>query len=43
MPDFLPGHVRDELGLLPLPTALAQIHFPDGHEMLAGRPSPAEL
>ena len=35
LPDFLPGHVRDELGLLPLPAALAQIHFPDGHEMLA--------
>lgn len=35
VPDFLPERVREETHLLPLPEALAQIHFPDNQELLA--------
>ncbi len=35
VPDHLPPHRREQARLLPLGEALAQIHFPDNHEMLA--------
>ncbi|WP_287483104.1 ATP-dependent DNA helicase RecG [Caldilinea sp.] len=34
LPDPLPESIREAYGLLDLPTALAQIHFPDSHEQL---------
>ena len=34
VPDPLPESIRETYGLLDLPTALAQIHFPDSHEQL---------
>ncbi|MFQ6057863.1 MAG: ATP-dependent DNA helicase RecG [Anaerolineae bacterium] len=34
MPEHLPDHVREREGLLDLPTALGQIHFPDNWEMV---------
>lgn len=33
--DYLPEKLRQELGLLPLPEAYRQIHFPDDEHMLA--------
>lgn len=35
MPDFLPETVRQDVGVLPLADALAQIHFPDSRDQLA--------
>ena len=35
VPDPLPESVRQRAGLLSLPKALAQAHFPDNHELLA--------
>ena len=34
VPEHLPDHVREREGLLDLPTALCQIHFPDNWEMV---------
>lgn len=34
VPDYLPDTVRERVGLLPLPEALEQIHFPDDQDML---------
>lgn len=34
LPDPLPESIREAYGLLDLPTALAQIHFPDSYERL---------
>jgi ATP-dependent DNA helicase RecG len=34
VPDYLPAAVRDRAGLMPLPEALAQIHFPDDQARL---------
>lgn len=34
LPDPLPESIQETYGLLDLPTALAQIHFPDSHEQL---------
>ncbi|HID86716.1 MAG TPA: DEAD/DEAH box helicase, partial [Anaerolineae bacterium] len=34
VPEHLPDHVREREGLLDLPTALRQIHFPDNWEMV---------
>lgn len=35
LPDHLPRALREEVGLLPLPVAIAQIHFPDDGDLLA--------
>ncbi len=35
VPEYLPPVVRERTGLLPLGTAIAQMHFPDNQEMLA--------
>ncbi len=34
VPDYLPDTLRERVGLLPLPEALAQIHFPDDQDTL---------
>lgn len=34
MPDYLPPVVRERAGLLPLHTAIAQMHFPDSQQLL---------
>ena len=34
VPEFLPEAVRERAQVIPLPEALAQIHFPDSHEHL---------
>lgn len=35
LPDFLPAGLRAAYGLMTLPDAISQIHFPDNHEQLA--------
>ena len=35
LPDFLPPALRERYGLMTLPDAITQIHFPDNHEQLA--------
>ncbi|HEU0025496.1 MAG TPA: ATP-dependent DNA helicase RecG [Ktedonobacterales bacterium] len=35
IPDHLPPEVRARAGLMPLPEAVAQAHYPDNHETLA--------
>lgn len=35
VPEYLPPVVRERTGLLPLGTAIAQMHFPDNQELLA--------
>jgi ATP-dependent DNA helicase RecG len=34
LPEYLPEPLRQRLGLLPLSTAIAQMHFPDSHDLL---------
>lgn len=35
LPDLLPAALREAYGLMTLPRAISQIHFPDNHEQLA--------